>query len=249
MNPKLRNACSLPLAITAALFAPAAHAAGDWEWMAAPYFWGPSVSTDLRTTVPPEGGASTDTAFSDIVDKIEGGFLMHVEGQGENFGVFADMTYLGLGDTREFERFGSESDLDTRLFDGAMVWSPGPEAFHGPELFAGVRYIDIDATIRFDPVNPAFSSTTFDAGDSFTDFLVGARYLWQFNERWGMSLRGDTSFGDTEGTWSVAALGSYRTKNGAWYFGYKHMTVEIEAGNTNTDLTLSGPALGYGFRF
>lgn len=249
MNPTFRNASLLSSALAIAAFSPSAQASGDWEWIVAPYLWGPSVSTDLRTTEPPEGGASSDRAFSDIIDKLEGAFEIHIEGQGETFGVFADFTYLGLGDTRQFERFSSDSDLDARLFDAAAVWSPGPGAYHGWELFGGLRYLDVDATLRFDPVNPIFSSTTFDAGDSFSDFLVGARYHWKLGERWGMSLRGDTSFGDTEGTWSASATASYRTNNGAWFFGYRHLSVELETGNTNTDLTLSGPLVGYGFRF
>jgi hypothetical protein len=249
MKQTLRAAMYFTSAILGASVAPSAHAAGDWEWMVAPYVWGPSVGTDLRTTVPPEGGISNDTDFSNVIDKLEGAFLIHIEGQGETFGVYADFTYLGLGDTRTFERFESESDLDARLFDAAAVWSPGAGAFDGWELYGGLRYIDVDATLRFDPVNPAFSSTTFDAGDSFSDFLIGTRYLWKINDRWGMSLRGDTSFGDTEGTYSLAVTGSYRTGNGAWYFGYKYFSLELETGNTNTELTLSGPLVGYGFRF
>ena len=235
--------------LVALSFAPSAQAAGDWDWVVAPYLWFPSISTDLETKVPPDGGVNNENDFGDVIDKLEGVFEVHIEGQGEQFGVMADFTFLGLGDEKEFARFDSETDLDARLFDAAVVWSPGPGSYVGWEMVAGLRYVDIDATFRLDPVNPAFGNTTIDGGDSFSDFLVGARYSWNVSPRWGITLRGDSSFGDTEGTWSAAATASYRTDSGLWLFGYRHMTGEFDTRNSNTEITLSGPVVGYGFTF
>lgn len=227
---------------------PAVHAADGegWDWIVAPYGWAPSISADLNTSVPPTG---TDTDFSDIIDKIDGAFLLHLEGQGDTFGVFGDVIYLGLGDQKNHPRYSAESDLDTRLFEAALVWSPGKDRFHGGDLFAGVRYIDIDLTVRVDPVNPAFANATVDAGESFTDFMVGARYAWKLGDRWGMNVRADTSFGDTDGTWSVAATVLYRMKRGEWAFGYRHMDIAFEPRDNRAELILSGPIIGYGFNF
>lgn len=106
------------------------HAAqGDeWEWMVAPYVWAASIGTDLRTGQPP---AESDTSFSGIIDKIDGAFLMHAEGQGEQFGMFADYIFLGLEDDKEFTRIRTQSDLDSQLFELAAFWSPGQERFRG----------------------------------------------------------------------------------------------------------------------
>ena len=35
---------------------------------------------------------------------------------------------------------------------------------------------------------------------------------------------------------------------GGWLFGYRYLSVEVEAGGS-TEITLSGPAIGYGFSF
>ena len=43
------------------------------------------------------------------------------------------------------------------------------------------------------------------------DFMLGARYTWSLSERWGLTLRGDGSFGDTEGTWNTSAVAPKRT--------------------------------------
>lgn len=221
---------------------------GGWDWMIAPYGWAASIDTGLKTETPPSS-SSNDTEFDDLVDKLDGAFEMHVEGQGDHFGAFADFTYLGLADSGDHPRFRTESDLDSRLFDLAAVWSPGSERMRGAELFAGLRYIDVDFTAQLEPLNPAFPKVSLDTGKSFSDFLVGARYTWAFAERWGLTLRGDGSWGDTDGTWNASVVGQYRTTHGAWLFGYRYLDVRIEVDGRTTELKMHGPEVGYGFRF
>lgn len=219
-----------------------------WDWMVAPYGWAAGVSTDLSTDVPPSS-SSSDSDFDDIVDKIDGAFQIHAEGQGDDFGVFADFTFLGLADENNHPRFRTASDLDTRLFEIAAVWSPGEERFNGVEVFAGLRYIDVDLTAELEPLNPAFPTVRVDGGESFSDFMLGARYTWALSERWGLTLRGDGSFGETEGTWNASGVLQYRMKRGAWLVGYRYLDAEFETGNTSTGIVMSGPMFGYGFKF
>lgn len=251
MNNILRQATlGTALAFLLGLVPTAQAAEGEgWEWMVAPYGWAASIGTDLERHTPPAGGVSTDTNFNDLVDKLDGAFQIHIEGQTERWGMFTDFTYLGLADHHDRPRFHTESDLDMRLFELAAVWSPGEDRYRGLDLFAGLRYIDIDMTVQFVPENPAFSPTTFDGGETYNDFLLGARYTWALHERWGLTLRGDGSFGDTDGTWNISAVASYRMKRGAWVFGYRYLSVELETGGGNTDITMSGPMIGYGFIF
>lgn len=248
MNTILRHASLGTAFACLASVAPAAQAAEGWDWMIAPYGWAAGISTDLETSTPPSS-SSSDTDFDDIVDKIDGAFQIHMEGQGDRFGAFADFTYLGLADSKDHPRFDTESDLDTRLFEIAGVWNPSPERFQGLDVFAGLRYIDVDLTLQLRPVNPAFDDVIVDGGDSFSDFMVGARYTWTLSEHWGLTLRGDGSFGDTEGTWNTSATVQYRTRHGAWLFGYRYLDAEFETGNATTGIALSGFQVGYGFRF
>ena len=60
-----------------------------------------------------------------------------------------------------------------------------------------MRYIDLDLTTRFVPDNPQFAPRTLDVGDSYVDFLLGARYTWALSDRWSLTLRGDGSTGDS----------------------------------------------------
>jgi hypothetical protein len=251
MNKILRRSALAAAISFLAVSTPVAHAAEDegWDWMVAPYGWAASIGTDLRSGQPPVGGTSTDIDFDDIIDKIDGAFQIHVEGQGDHFGVFADFTYLGLADERDHPRFRTESDLDTRLFEIAAVWSPGDQRHRGVELFAGLRYIDVDVTVQLDPENPLFETTSLDGGETFNDFMVGVRYTWDLSDRWGVTMRGDGSFGDTDGTWNASVVADYKMKHGAWLFGYRYLSVELKTRGNRFDITMNGPMVGYGFMF
>ncbi len=228
--------------------ASAAAPDGAWDWVVAPYAWSASIGTDVSTHAPPTG-ASTDTAFPDVVDILDGVFEVRGEGQGDAFGAFADFTYFGLADEnqRRFQR--TESDIDMRLFEIAAVWSPGETRFTGFESFAGARVIDLDYTLQFLPDNPAFAPHVIDRGETFYDFMVGARYTWVFSDHWSLTLRGDGSWGDTEGTWNASVLGQYRTRHGSWALGYRYLDVDLEDAGDTLSVTLDGPVIGYAFRF
>jgi hypothetical protein len=248
MSTVLRRA-TLGIAVLSLIdFSPAARAAeGEgWDWMVAPYLWAASIGTDVTAEVPPAG---TESEFSDIIDKIDGAFMARLEGQGDHFGAFADVIFLSLADDHDHPLSHTESDLDAWLIDAAGVWIPGDDRTRGLGLFAGLRYVDVDLSVQVDPVNPLFDTATVGTNKGYSDLMLGARYTWALSERWGLTLRGDGSFGDTEGTWSASAIAQYRTGNGGWLFGYRHLSVEVKTGDSKTEITLSGPAIGYGFSF
>ena len=244
----LRRATPGIAALSLINFSQSAHAAESerWDWMVAPYLWVPTIGTDVRAETPPD---DSETEFADIIDKIDGAFLLRLEGQGDHFGVFADLIFLGVADDSDRPLSHTASDLDTWLIEAAGVWSPGDDRYRGLGLFAGLRYVDVDLTVEVDPVNPLFDTGTVATDKSYSDLMVGARYTLAFAERWGLTLRGDGSFGDTEGSWSASAIAQYRTGNGGWFFGYRHLSVEVETGDSTTEITMSGPAIGYGFSF
>jgi hypothetical protein len=230
-----------------------AKASESWEWALTPYLWMPSVSMDLNTKAPP-GGVGTDSSFPNILDDIQGGFLFHVEGQGERFGMFGDVMWLSLGKGRDFADFSTDTNLDASIWELAGVWNVEPERFDGLELLFGVRYFDVGLDIEFDPVNPIYSNIKLDGGSHYLDYMLGVRYIGSFSGNWGYVLRADGSWGDTTGTTNLAGNLTYKTGSGSWAFGYRYLTTGLKAENktVNTlnpnldlDITLSGPQLSY----
>ena len=221
-------------------------ASGDegWTWTAAPYIWATSITADFSDSAP-VSDPSPD--FSDIIDKIDGGFLGHLEGQGDQWGIMSDLIFLSLADERDRPNFSIDADLDATIFELAAVWSPGDTRYQGFEAFAGLRYMDVELGLAADPVNPALSGRSTGFDKSFNDFLIGARYTLPLAEKWAMGFRGDTSFGDSEGSWSANVMFRREMGSGALLLGYRYFDLQLEPGADSFDLTLYGPEIGYAF--
>jgi len=231
-----------------------AQASESWEWAVTPYLWLPTVTLDADTKVPP-GGISNEVAFPEILDDLKGGFLFHVEGQGEQFGMLGDVMWLSLGKERDFTNFSTDTQLDSAIWELAGVWNVEPERYDGLEVIAGLRYFDVGLDVTFDPVNPAYSNIDVNADKTYSDFMLGVRYLGNFEGNWGYILRADGSWGGTEGTTNLAGNLTYKTENGAWAFGYRYLTTTLKPDSKlanatpgdklDLDITLSGPIFSY----
>lgn len=250
MNTMTRCALLATLASASLAVSPEARAQERWDWIVAPYLWAVDIGTDLETPPPASSLITRRLSFGDVIDKLDGAFLMHAEGQGEDFGVFADFIYLGLSQDATRRLFHAQSDLDARLFEAAGVWSPGEARFTGVDVFAGLRYLDLDIASAITPTGPlGLPQVRVDLDESFSDFMLGARYTWSLGERWDVTLRGDGSWGETDGTWNASVMANYTMKSGAWYFGYRYLDVDAQAHEVAMDLVIKGPAVGYGFKF
>jgi hypothetical protein len=249
------NRMLLAAAIVAAPFGMANAGESDaLTWTVTPYIFAPSMNVDLKTN--PEIDFDTPTIsnqsdFKDILDKIDMAFMGHVEAQGDGFGAFVDVMYIDLGDNKDFDKFYTNSDLSAIILDVAGVWSPGDARYNGFEVYAGLRYIDMDFEANLVPNDPLINPIKVDAGDSYSDFLIGARYIGEFNPKWGYVLRADGSFGQTDGTYNLSALLTYRLSHGAFEFGYRYFDVGLPIGNNGgeLDMTLNGVVIGYTFVF
>ena len=90
--------------------------------------------------------------------------------------------------------------------------------------------------------------------ESVPDVMFGESYLYRFNNRWDANLRADYSLGDSEGTWNLIGGISFRfTDLFAMNLGYRHASLEyeetVEGESNTTTIELSGPLLGFLFRF
>ena len=243
------KACRLPLMLAACL-APGLAAADDgWDWHVVPYLWLPSITVDVDSRF--SGGGDPNDSFPEALDDLDAAFLGRIEGRGDRFGVFADFLYMGLGGGEDYSVASTDVDLDATVIDLALIYSPGDDRDTGFDLFGGMRYIDLEADVEIDPTNDARPNRSVDASESFTDFLLGARYTGAMGSsgNWFFSFGGDASWGDTEGTWSANGMLHYRVGMGSWLFGYRYLTGELEPNRNAIDINLSGPIVGFAFKF
>lgn len=236
------------LLLAACLASPGASFAAEpgWDWFGTTYLWAAGVTADFDEDARV---SDSTTGFSDILDKTDLSFMGHIEGQGDDVGVQADLVYLALGDSKDFATASIDADVTTTIFDVAMVWSPGAVRYEGIELIAGLRYLSLDFEAEIDPVNPALPGRVSGIDRSFTDALVGARYVFPLTDQWSMGLRADSSFGNSEGTWSASL--NFRREFGqrALVFGYRYFSVEVQPGDQSFELQFHGPQIAYGWRW
>ena len=236
--------------------APALASAGQFDWLIAPYGWLPGISVDQSGA--PDSGGGGGFSGSDILEKTESVFMFRFEAARNRWGLSVDYITLSLADTETLTpdppfdiSVDIDGELDLDVAEVAAFYRPSGEV-DGVNFLFGLRQISAEQTL-FVTANIG-EPRRIDTDAEVTDIFLGARYLHRFSDRWGASIRGDVSFGDSEGTLNMLASVGYRVAGPfALQLGYRYATISIEedvdSTTLTTDITLDGPYLGFVFRF
>ncbi len=220
---------------------------GGWAWSLTPYLWAPSISTSFKIDVPPIEGDNT-TRFKDIVSKINFALPLHLEGQGDEWGVLSDVMYLSLSQKTESARFRTDTSQKIGQFELAATWNPGGGAREGFQAFGGLRYIWGQVGLRIDPLFTPNATKDLSVDKGFADLMLGARYTARLSDRWDLTMRGDGSWGSTDGVYGAAGRFAYHTSNGAWLFGYRWQRQNLSTAGKSLTIDLYGPEVAYAFK-
>ena len=251
MNRALLYSITIPVLLGGATALAADEAV---EWLVAPYVWLPGVK--LEQAIPGDGGGGIDA--STLLEKTDAAGMIRVEAVKNHWGMTLDYIFLGLSDSTSVTLpgpsatpldIGAELDL-TVLEVGGVYRLSGDEA--GAHLLFGYRGITAETTLLLTPGDSV--TQRFDYDETLDDVFLGARYLHRFGN-WDVVLRADYSFGDTDGVLNLLGSVGYRFPGPfALQAGYRHAVLDYEPttgeGEPNlTELELSGPFLGFVFRF
>jgi hypothetical protein len=228
--------------------------AEDAEWLVAPYVWLPSVSLEQ---VPGDGGSNISA--ENLLDKTDAVGMIRIETARDQFGLTLDYIFLDLSDTRVIPPTGPGgslpvsviSELELTVFEiGGFYRFSGED--NGLHALFGYRGISANTTVLATPDGGLTDRTDTDSG--LSDIFLGARYVHRYN-RWDFTARGDYSFGESDGVLNLLASVGFRFTD--WFAlqgGYRYSALdfseESEQGDRiSTDVELSGPFLGFVFRF
>jgi hypothetical protein len=246
-------------------FSPQQSHADDLNWMIAPYLWASDIGMDVAINGDPALGV--DVAFSDLVDKLDMAFMGHIEVNSDDFGAFFDGIYISLADDQVINLgpggpiLGDlEIDMDLKLniyelggFYRMGSADVGSSAF---DIIGGVRFIDLTLNLDILLPGPGAMPLSPSVEVSETDIFFGARLSGKFTEKWHYKLRADIGGGGTEGTINgIAAVGYTFGQSGLFSLdlGYRYMNIELKNedadGTTESEITMSGPILGFIFNF
>ena len=249
---KRSGALSAIAALSLGLSAGSASAAeSEWEWSIALYGWMSGIDAEVFANDNKVG--EIDMSFSDILDDLDTTVMLHGEGFRGQWGVFADVVYLDISGKETGNLATTEYGMSSTIFDLAGVYRLNGTPL-GFEAYAGLRYFSMDLELDVTPITGNTRSASVD--DSYTDFLVGARYTGEINQNWFYRLRADVSAGETEGTWSVSGLAGYRfgkQLDMSVLFGYRHLEIDLEddqgLATISQELTMSGPFVAFNYAF
>ena len=235
--------------------APALSSADETDWLIAPYGWLPDISLDQTID---NGGGGGGISASDLLSKTESAGMIRFEAARKRWGLTVDYIWLSLTDQTSLQAqpplnigIDIDGELDLTVIEFGGFYRPTGK-IEGISYLLGVRQIGTDKVIVATPNNG--QSQVFDSDSNVTDVFLGGRYIHHFNDRWDFNVRGDYSFGDSEGTLNLLARVGVRVAGPfGLQLGYRHAVIEFEENvdgvQNTTEISLSGPFLGFVFRF
>jgi len=248
------------MAFVMALLTPVAgHAQkADPKWTVAPYLWGSGISLDTSST-----GGGSDISLSDLLEKIDSVGMLHMEWRPSRFGLVMDYMFLGLSDSDRIQLLPPpepavfvNADIDLTVLELGGFFRQEGDADNGFDWLLGLRNIQTDQLVLVTPDVQGGVTRRIESDANFTDVYAGARVVWLMGESWPLSLRADVGGGDSEGTVNFVGTVSYmfpiRYHIGAT-LGYRYTKLKLRdtTGDeiVDSELTLSGPMLGFVFKF
>ena len=219
--------------------------AEEWDWKVTPYLWASGIKGD--TQVGPVSG-DVDVSFSDIVDVLSGGALVHLEAHNGQHLLSTDLLYLALDADATFPRVGGavNVDLDSLILEGSYVRKQATDnGYSGFEV--GVRYWDMDlklAPVQLDAIK---------RGKDWADGFIGYRAHRKFKDNWSYTARGNIGAGGSDFSWNLELAFERELSSGnSLSFGYKLLDVDYETTTQGglpfrLDVTFHGIVLGYTF--
>ncbi len=232
--------------------------APDWIVQVTPYLWASGMKGDIS----PFSRAPTihvDESFSDILKDLDFGGFLNVWARRDRFVLSADLMYVDLSDATVIGTLpvigeipgGLSASLDSVQFNATL--QAGYRVVDTPrftfDVLGGGRfwYISNDLTVQY-----ADFSRSHGEDFNWIDPLVGARAFYNVTDR--LSVMGQADIGGfgvgSDFTWQALGTVNYRfNDNWAVSAGYKVLSVDYDDDGHVFDATLSGPVLGFTYRF
>jgi len=275
MHMNHRTFCLLAVAQVAALAAPpvAAQASqsepapGGWRYGASLYLYVPTLG-GTSSAPADSGGTPIDV---DVVDTLKVTLMGSFDAHNGRWGVFTDLVYLNLGDSKQRSRdftigdvglpAGTTADIEWDL--KGLAWTIAGEyrvvsnSALTLDALAGARLLDIRTTMQWSisgdlgPILPSGRTGSSEETNSALDAIVGVkgRLTPGSSGRWSVPVYLDVGAGESELTWQAAAGISYAYEWGELTAMWRYLAYEMKPGNSMKDLNFSGPMFGATFRW
>jgi hypothetical protein len=247
-----------------------AQGADDWQFRASIYGYFPSIGG--TTTFPATGGGSSVGIDADsILDNLEFAFLTTFEARKGLWGVYTDLVYVSVGNTKTQSRDLSlgghglpanvtadvEFDMKSWEWTLAGTYQAVATPRYTLDLLFGARLLDVDQTLDWTLAGNIGSvplpdhSGSSSHGLSNWDAIVGVkgRAMFGGDGRWFVPYHFDIGAGESQLTWQAAVGLGYNFRWGDIVAGWRYLDYDMKSGTPIESVNFSGPAIAVGFRW
>ncbi len=152
-------------------------AANSWEYRLSPYLWFAGVDGDVAT-IPGSPTVPIKLTASDALEDNETSFMAFFEARKQRHGLLLDLIYT---DTRTDEDLIEDIGLvltsvsKNTLFSASYEYGIYESAGTRLDLLAGLRYWDVDSSLRFKGGLGALAGRRVDNSEDWLDPLLGVK--------------------------------------------------------------------------
>ena len=228
-----------------------------WQFEANVYMWGASVGGETAS------GNTIDVSFSDLVKKLQLGFMGGAGVRNGKWSFTTDLLYMKLKDQNNGQvsapigpginvNVDAELKFQAWVVTSALGYSIVDTDKVRLDLLAGARYLwlkpELDLDIHVGPLQPR--NRTLSTSGSGLDGIVGIRGNVNLDKKWYVPYCVDAGTGDSPFTWqAMGGVGYKLSKVVDVVAAYRYLYWKFSKNEVIDKLDFSGPLVGVIFRF
>jgi hypothetical protein len=229
---------------------------GQWHFVVAPYFWFTGMKGDL--SVKGIADIPIDKSFSDVMKDFHFGFLGHVEGRKDRFGLATDIMYTDLHvpvamGVAVLGQLGLDTTVKSTTVEGLGFYrAANGGAKDNPaslDVLVGARYYGMSNQLN--AILPAGQIEGGKQTFAWVDGLIGLRFRAPLGSRVALLGRGDVAGFGSKFTWNLEGdLAARLSEHWAVGAGWRHMSIDYDKPGTDRklfELAYDGPRAWFGY--
>jgi hypothetical protein len=245
-------------------------AAETWELEASLYGYFPTI--EGTTTFPPESGLDrVSVDAGQILQHLKFAFNGSFEARRGPWGVYTDLLYMDVGDTRSGSRAisiggsglpagasaSAELDVKTTGWEIAATCRGVSTTGHALDVLAGARLLDVRQKLDWRLAGNVGSialpdrSGAREAGRTNWDAIVGVKGRAELGaaRAWFVPYYLDAGAGESQFTWQAMIGLGYAFRWGDVFANWRHIDYHMKSGDPIERLSFDGPSLAVTFRW
>jgi len=224
-----------------------------WQFSVTPYLWvaGQSGSVRIGRVIPAQ---NVNVHFSNVLSNLDFGVMGTLEARKGRWSIILDGFYISMGRDSD-PILGGDLGTARLKLENSIVQLAGayrilPSDTVPVDLYAGVRYTNLNAKLTFSTSRLLPSGAARATSVDWVDGLVGVRATYRFADRWSVWGSADAGAGGSNYSWQLIATVLFdATKNISMSGGFRILAQDYNTSSFYYNVRTAGPFIGARIRF